>query len=169
MSSNVNPLGPPPGLVEHLKQQLTAIEALPQADAKAINESFAKRYDIAPEKTLAGNGTTQFIYAIPKVLNSRNTLILGPTYSDYAGCLQNARCAFVFAMAHDSNGFHHDIVQVEKQLHQFDTVFICNPNNPTGVLISGDIIKNLCRKYPIYFLLLMNPIFHLFPAANQSL
>jgi threonine-phosphate decarboxylase len=151
MSSNVNPLGPPPGLVEHLKQQLTVIESLPQADAKAVSESFAKRYGIAPEKTLAGNGTTQFIYAIPKVLNSRNTLILGPTYSDYEDACRMHDVPSVFAIAHDSNGFHHDLAHVEKQLYQIDTVFICNPNNPTGVLISGEVIKSLCRKYPRIF------------------
>ncbi len=151
MSSNVNPLGQPPGLAEHLKQQLGEIEALPQADAKAINESFANRYGIAPEKTLAGNGTTQFIYSIPRVLNSRNTLILGPAYSDYADACKMHDVPFAFAMTIDSDGFHHDMVQVEKQLHQFDTVFICNPNNPTGVLISGDVLKNLCHKYPHIF------------------
>jgi threonine-phosphate decarboxylase len=147
MSSNVNPLGPPPGLVEHLKQELSVIESLPQADAKAINESFAQRYDIAPQKTLAGNGTTQFIYAIPKVLNSRNALILGPAYSDYADACKMHDVPVAFAMAHDSNMFNHDMNQVEKQLHQYDTVFICNPNNPTGMLIAGDILINLCHAY----------------------
>ena len=151
MSSNVNPLGPPPGLVEHLQQELSAIEALPQADSKAINESFADRHGISPEKTLAGNGTTQFIYAIPRVLNSRKTLILGPAYSDYADACKMHDVPFAFAMATDSNGFHHDIPQVEKQLPQFDTVFICNPNNPTGAIISGEILKNLCYKYPHIF------------------
>jgi len=151
MSSNVNPLGPPPGMVEHLQHELSVIEALPQADSKAINESFADRYGISPEKTLAGNGTTQFIYAIPKVLNSRRTLILGPAYSDYADACKMNDVPFAFAMAFASNGFHHDIPRVEKQLPQFDTVFICNPNNPTGALISGEILKNLCYKYPHIF------------------
>lgn len=151
MSSNVNPLGPLPGLVEYLKQHLSVIESLPQADAKAINESFACRYGIVPEKTLAGNGTTQFIYAIPKVVDSRKTLILGPAYSDYADACKMHDVPFAFAMAQDSNGFHHDMDQLEKQLYQFDTVFICNPNNPTGVLTSGEILKNLCHKYPHIF------------------
>ena len=151
MSSNVNPLGPPPGLIEHLKQQMIEIETLPQPDAKSINESFADRYGISPENTLAGNGTTQFIYAIPKVLNSRKTLILGPAYSDYADACKMHEVNFDFIMAQESNEFHHDLVQVEKQLPQFDTVFICNPNNPTGVIISGDILKGWCRRYPDIF------------------
>lgn len=151
MSSNVNPLGPPPGLVEHLKQQLAEIEVLPQADAKKIIESFAIRHGISPKKALAGNGTTQFIYAIPKVLNSRKTLILGPAYSDYADACKMNHVSFEFAMAYDTDEFHHDMAQVEKQIPQFDTVFICNPNNPTGVLISGEVLKNLCRKFPRVF------------------
>jgi len=154
MSSNVNPLGPPQGLVAHLKEHMQVIEALPQADAKAINEAFALRYGISPEKTLAGNGTTQFIYAIPKVLGSRNTLILGPAYSDYADACHMHGVPFAYVMARDSNGFHHDMIQVTKKLHQFDTVFVCNPNNPSGVLISAEIIKNLCRRFPhIYFVI----------------
>jgi threonine-phosphate decarboxylase len=151
MSSNVNPLGPPPGLIEHLQEELSVIEALPQADARAINELFAQRHGILPEKTLAGNGTTQFIYAIPRVLDSRRTLIFGPAYSDYADACKMCDVPFDFAMAQDSNGFHHDMVQVEKRFNQYDTVFICNPNNPTGVLISGEILKNLCHKYPHIF------------------
>lgn len=154
MSSNVNPLGPPPGLIEHLKGLLNEIESLPQPDAGSINESFANRYGISPERTLAGNGTTQFIYTIPKVLNSRKALILGPAYSDYADACKMHHVPFVFSMAQDSNGFHHEMALVEKKIPRFDTVFICNPNNPTGVMISGDILKNLCRKYPgIFFVI----------------
>lgn len=151
MSSNVNPLGPPPGLIDYLKQHMSMIKVLPEADAGAVIMAFAGRYTIDPEKILAGNGTTQFIYAIPRVLESRKALILGPTYSDYADACKMHQVPFDFAMAQNSNSFHHDISQVEKQFHRFDTVFICNPNNPTGVLISKEVLKNVCLKYPHTF------------------
>ncbi|MFO8085577.1 MAG: aminotransferase class I/II-fold pyridoxal phosphate-dependent enzyme [Desulfobacterales bacterium] len=154
MSSNVNPLGPPPGLTDWLKEQISVIESLPQADAKNISRVFAERYAIDPEKTLAGNGTTQFIYAIPKVLESRKALILGPAYSDYADACAMHHVPFDFVMAEDGDGFYHDMNYVEKQIQHFDTVFVCNPNNPTGVLISGEVLKNLCRKYPQTFFII---------------
>ena len=148
MSSNVNPLGPPPGLIVTLKNQLSGIEMLPEADARGINEAFARRYAISPEKVLAGNGTTQFIYALPKVLESQKVLILGPAYSDYADACKMHDVSYVYEMAKDSDGFFHDLDKVQKLFHQFDTIFICNPNNPTGVFVPGSVLKKICKKYP---------------------
>ena len=59
MSANVNPLGPMPELVEHLKTNLSAVAALPEVDAGGIVEAFAGYYGIDPGSVMAGNGTTQ--------------------------------------------------------------------------------------------------------------
>ena len=66
MSSNVNPLGPPPGLVTSLIENIHTINALPEVDAGKAVRAFADRYDVDPDLVLAGNGTTQFIYSIPR-------------------------------------------------------------------------------------------------------
>ena len=84
MSSNVNPLGPPPGLQAYLRDNLHVITALPEVDSNSLVRSFAERYDIDSKLVLAGNGSTQFIYSIPQALESKRALILGPTYADYA-------------------------------------------------------------------------------------
>jgi len=98
MSSNVNPIGPPPGLKEHLKEKLDLITALPEVDAKEISTTFANRYGLDPECVLAGNGTTQFIYTIPQVLGTRKALIIGPTYSDYADACTMHKVEFDYAI-----------------------------------------------------------------------
>ena len=84
MSSNINPLGPLPGLVGFLKENLTAITALPQVDARNTAQVFATRNLLDLAQVIAGNGTTQFIYTMPPALDTRRALILGPTYADYA-------------------------------------------------------------------------------------
>jgi threonine-phosphate decarboxylase len=90
MSSNVNPLGPPPGLVDFLKANLNVITALPEVDSSLLVRSFADRYGVDPATVLAGNGSTQFIYSIPPALGIKKALIIGPTYADYALlCLPN--------------------------------------------------------------------------------
>ena len=66
MSSNVNPVGPPPGLNSYLKKHLNVITTLPEVDAKSISKAFAENHDIDPKNVLAGSGTTEFIYTIPK-------------------------------------------------------------------------------------------------------
>ena len=54
MSSNINPLGPPPGLLEHLQRELNAITALPEVDGQSLLEAFADYYQINSDRVLVG-------------------------------------------------------------------------------------------------------------------
>ena len=62
MSSNINPLGALPGLIDHLKERLDRIRVLPEVDGRAAIQAIAALLGVAPERVLAGGGTTQFIY-----------------------------------------------------------------------------------------------------------
>jgi threonine-phosphate decarboxylase len=61
MSSNINPLGPPPGMLEFLKDRLGKITRLPEIDNQETIQYFADYLGIEPDRLLVGNGTTQFI------------------------------------------------------------------------------------------------------------
>ncbi|OQY59364.1 MAG: hypothetical protein B6245_07125 [Desulfobacteraceae bacterium 4572_88] len=154
MSSNVNPLGPPLGLADFLRAHMDAILALPQVDSREMVKIFADRHNIDASLVLAGNGTTQFIYTIPKALETKKACILGPTYADYAdACAMHGRY-HEYLISHEDSDFKMDMDHIQKGTHGFDTVFICNPNNPTGVLIPGDDLEKLCRSQPdTYFVI----------------
>ena len=148
MSSNVNPLDPLPGLVEFIINNISAITALPQVDAKSAVQAFSARYNINPEHVIAGNGTTQFIYAIPQVLETKRALILGPTYADYADACSMHNVRYDYMMAEEPFDFKLDVDAVIEQIKDHDTVFICNPNNPTGTLMLKADLERLCRFHP---------------------
>lgn len=151
MSSNVNPLPPLPALLDHLKNNIHTIKALPEVDAKSITDAFAARYEIHADQVIAGNGTTQFIYAIPHILSTKRALILGPTYSDYADACRLTGAQYDYLITEESAAFSPDIDAVIERTEGYDTVFICNPNNPTGVLIDVTDLHRLCRMYPEVF------------------
>ena len=148
MSSNLNPLGPPPGLFEFLIKNIFVVKTLPDAGATILAERFQKTHGIDKGRVIAGNGTTEFIYSIPKALNIKKALILGPTYSDYEdACLMNRTdCSILTAEA--SNRFHHDPDRIACKAEKADMVFICNPNNPTGTLISSETLRKICLSLP---------------------
>jgi threonine-phosphate decarboxylase len=50
-------------------------------------------------------------------------------------------------MADESREFSPGIEQIDQALDKVDTIFICNPNNPTGALIPADALRNLCRSH----------------------
>lgn len=148
MSSNVNPLGPPHGFIVFLKKNINSITSLPEVDSNEAIIAFSKYYNISTSRVLAGNGTTQFIYSIPKALCSKKVLILGPTYSDYEdSCIMN-KVKYEYIIAEESLSFIPDVDIIKKMIKCFDTIFICNPNNPTGVLINRCDLESLISSYP---------------------
>ncbi len=148
MSSNINPLGPPPGLMDYIKNHLSVINKLPEVDSAEICTAMAKTVGIDPASVVAGAGTTQFIYAMFPVLASKKVLIVGPTYADYADACHLHRIESHYFLAEKDHQFQPDLDQLDRKMNGHDTVVICNPNNPTGVMIPRDRISRLCRNHP---------------------
>jgi threonine-phosphate decarboxylase len=116
-------------------------------DANHTVNAFAGRYHIDPERVIAGNGTTQFIYSIPRILETKKALILGPTYADYADACAMHHIPYDYSTSEESANFEHDIETSSHQIKGYDTVFICNPNNPTGNFTPGGDLEQLCRSH----------------------
>ncbi len=89
MSANVNPLGPMPALIEHLQAGISAIGALPEVDAGGIVAAFSRFYGIDPRQVMAGNGTTELIYLIPRALGVKKSPGGGPHLFRLPGCLHH--------------------------------------------------------------------------------
>lgn len=147
-SSNVNPLGPIPDLVTHLHENIDRITVLPDAAAQPAIHAFATRHQLDPDRVLAGNGTTQFIYLVPAALKSSRVLILGPTYADYADACRMHRVPFEYLQTDANAVYSPDLEAIHRAASAADTVFICNPKNPTGTLLKGADILDLCRNHP---------------------
>lgn len=148
MSSNINPLGALPGLIDHLRDRMDRIRVLPEVDGRAAIRALAGLLGVEPERVLAGCGTTQFIYTACAALASRRVLIVGPTYADYADGCRVHGIEPDFFLTGPAEEFAPDPERLAAALAGCDTVFLCNPNNPTGRLMAHADLVELCRSYP---------------------
>ncbi len=148
MSSNVNPLGPMPELMAHLKDRLDQIRTLPEVDAAAITAAFARTCGLDARQVLAGNGSSEILYMLPRALNPRRAVILGPTYADYADACRLAGVPVHHVLAGPEDGFAPPLDRMAAHLEDGDLVFVCNPNNPTGRLIDARRIASLAAAHP---------------------
>lgn len=148
MSANVNPLGPMPELMAHLKARLPVIAALPEVDAGGIIDAFARYHHIDPSRVMAGNGTTQLIYLIPRAIGARRALVIGPTYADYRDACAMNHVACEHLIFGEADDFIPDLAAVAAHAARADLLFWCNPNNPTGTLVERATLEALCRACP---------------------
>lgn len=168
MSSNINPLGPPPDLIDFLKANLETVTRLPEVDGEQTAAHFANYLGLNADRVLPGNGTTQFIHAIPQVLQSKNVLIVGPTYSDYADACEGNRTRCKILLTRESESFIPGPERLLNSARFFDTVFICNPNNPTGVLMPNDRLHQLCSSCPRSIFIIDESYMPFVPGAKQQ-
>ncbi len=140
-SSNINPYTLP--YIKNFFQKNTnsiaeIISKYPDPEAKELTQKLAEYWDITPENILCGNGATELIYLVPKALNLKHALILIPTFSEYERALKLINAKISFYLLEESKNFVPDwenLINFLKSQNSIDSIFICNPNNPTGNLI----------------------------------
>lgn len=142
MSSNLTPLGAVPGLHEVILSRLDQIAYLPETGSETLIEKFASKYGIKENQIMAGNGTTEFIFALPAITDCHQAVIVNPTYSDYRlACEWQQLPVSNFILKYEEL-FCLNLEKLSSQLKGGELVFICNPNNPTGVLtVSNDLLQ----------------------------
>lgn len=147
MSSNLNPLGPPETIESFICENVMKIRSLPEPDAASMRAGFARFHGMDENRVVAGNGTTWFIYILPLALGSKKVLIAGPTYSDYRDACLMYHTDVEHCLARPENSFQPEVDEISRMAAKADTVFICNPDNPTGALMLKDKIEYLLKKH----------------------
>lgn len=113
--------------------------------------AFSKIKNLDPSRVAPGNGTTWFIYTLLPALKSKRVLISGPSYSDYKDACIMHNIHYTAINSDEKKLFVHDLNKISDMAEKFDTVFICNPSNPTGVLISEKELVSLIKHHPDTF------------------
>jgi len=141
-SSNVNPLGPSSYAIGAAKKALSHVDHYPDPDMAELRWAVSKYFGIKPNQVMCGNGSNALIHLIPHVFRPRKVLIPIPTFSEYAVAAENVGAEVVTFPLKEHNGFRIDPVEMAFALKGVDMAFLCNPNNPTGQVISkGEMLE----------------------------
>ncbi len=145
-SVNLNPFGVPRIIRERWAEFLEAIENYPSVEGQGITRYYLKKFGISSANVLAGNGSTELIYLVPRVLRFKRVLIITPSFHDYerASLLAGAEIER-FPLMPDSNTSTNELIEA---LEYADALWLGRPNNPTGSLLSKKIILDLAGRFP---------------------
>ncbi|WP_029897218.1 cobyric acid synthase [Desulfohalovibrio reitneri] len=148
-SASINPLGPPPWLRHAVAGALGGVCSYPDPEATGLRQAAARRYGCRAGELVAGNGTSDLLFALPRVLKPGRAIIPVPSYRDYeAACL---RAGLLVERVHLSpeHHFHLYFALLEDALERGPAVVILgNPNNPTGRSIPSTDVVRLARNHP---------------------
>jgi threonine-phosphate decarboxylase len=145
-SVNLNPLGPPEIIREHWMEMHEGIQDYPTVEGKGAIRFFCEKLDIGPENCLAGNGSTELIYLVPRALGLRRVLVVTPSYNDYSRASALAGSAVTEYLLLPGASF--DQEEIRKRLEDADALWLGSPNNPTGTLVPREGLLEMADEYP---------------------
>lgn len=134
-SSNVNPLGPPSSAKRAVKRSIRFLERYPDPEMNGLRKAIARYFGIKPGQVICGSGSSGLIRLIPRVFKPKKVLIPVPTFMEYAAAAEDAGGKVVTFPLKEHEGFRVDPLEMAFALKGMDMAFLCNPNNPTGLLI----------------------------------
>ena len=151
-SASVSPLGPPEGLWAELEK--VDLTAYPDPECLELREALASHHGVSIDNILVGNGSTELIHLLARVYISESpgqappyAMQFSPTYGEYVGACEMGGAEMLEVGARRGAGFSWNLNQAEAVIREREPalVFLCNPNNPTGVYLEKKQVSRLCR------------------------
>ncbi|WP_261128898.1 threonine-phosphate decarboxylase CobD [Bacillus sp. Marseille-Q3570] len=147
-SANINPLGPPSELKDKWKDIFHRIIDYPDPHATSLRKGIAEVEQVDPQSILIGNGGAELISLITRLLAGKDVLIVQPAFSEYEKSCHVNGCNISYHQLEDPL-WQLDIDRLQPKLEEVDAVFLCNPNNPTGVQYRFEMVLALidaCKR-----------------------
>ncbi len=144
-SANLNPFGPPHGVIEALSR--TDIAHYPDSEATHLRRVLAKVLGLATNNILVGNGSTELIRlaALAYFSQGDKALIIQPTFGEYEIACRVAGTLIIEQRLLPEKGFQLEVKETTEliQRHHPKGIFITNPNNPTGRYLSRADVERI--------------------------
>lgn len=135
-SANINPLGLAPEVRQAIAQNIDGIVHYPDPAARKLKAALASHYGLPQEQLLLGNGAAELFYLLLHMIRPKRVGLPVPSFSDYQRAAEAVGAEIVFAQLRATEDFQVDIDRLQQELGQVDCIFLGNPNNPTGKLLT---------------------------------
>lgn len=138
LDSNENPLGPFPEAIEAIRGALAHAGRYPRFMGTGLVQALARSHGAAPENITLGSGSGEILrMAVDAFTSASRGLVAGlPTFESPAGRARQLGRPLVEVPV-DTATLQLDLDLVASKSRDAGLVFVCNPNNPTGLLHPG--------------------------------
>lgn len=143
-SANTNPYGTPKGVLDAITKALPDIHQYPDPYCRELVRAIAACEGVPESYILCGNGAAELIHCYCQAVRPDSALEFAPTFSEYAHALEKTDCRMIRYLLREDADFSplEDLLTFAVEAWP-QAIFLCNPNNPTGRLISREILMNL--------------------------
>ena len=145
-SANINPSGLNKNVKNAMINALDKIEKYPDISYFNLKKSISDYENIDIKNLVLGNGAAEVIFNIIRGLKPKKVLLPAPTFSEYEEAVLSIDGSIEYYHLKEEDNFKLNNELINSLNESIDMIFICNPNNPTGVLTKNTFIEKLAKK-----------------------
>lgn len=159
-SANCNPLGTPQSVKQAIIDSVDDLSDYPRVGCGPLKEAIADHEHTKKEYLICGNGAADLIFSLCRALSPKKAILLAPTFAEYEQALVSVGCTVKRFYLQENADFCVDESYLDMLEERPDMVFLCNPNNPTGITITQELLyKILCRCTELGIFLVVDECF----------
>jgi len=173
LASNENPLGTSPKAIAAMQAELAKLNLYPESTCPELTEAVAARLGMPPESLLFDNGGDAILSSIAQafVNPGDEAIMANPSFVSYPTSVQimSGRCVLVPLDA----DYRHDLPAMAAAITpRTKLIYVCNPNNPTGTIVTKRETDWLLERVPEHALVVFDEAYYDFvenPEYPQTL
>lgn len=148
LASNENPIGPSPKALAVLSEVAATLNRYPDGGAYRLRGALAERWKVSPDHVILGNGSDEIIGLLARAFLSPGdeAVMASNTFVIYKMEVTAAHGVPVTVPMKDGR---HDLPAMAAAVtDRTRLMFLCNPNNPTGTMVSATDVQALLDRLP---------------------
>ncbi len=162
LASNENPLGPSPKALAAMRETLERSHFYPDGGGYYLREAIAQRLGLERANIILGCGSNEIIEFIGKAFLNPGDEIIAARHAFVVYKLMATLFGATTIEVPDP-GFAHDLnAMLAAITPKTKEVFIANPNNPTGTLLSQEQIDAFMAKVPEHVVVVFDEAYYEF-------
>ncbi len=172
LASNENPLGPSAKAVAVLGEVGPTLHRYPDGGAFRLRRALAGRWKVAPDQVVLGNGSDEILGLLARAFLSPGdeAVMADQTFVIYKMEVMAAHGVPVEVPLKD---WRHDLpAMAEAVTDRTRLLFLCNPNNPTGTMVTAQEVQELMARIPDQVIVVFDEAYYEYvqhPAFPDSL
>jgi histidinol-phosphate aminotransferase len=157
LSSNEHPAGPVPAAIAAMTAELGCLNRYPEGSSEALREKLSRRHNVPIDQVVVGAGSNELLRLVGQcVLRPGDEIVYAwPSFVVYP------MVANIFGATHVkvplAEGEVHDLeAMLAAVTERTRIVFLCNPNNPTGTIVTRKALESFLERVPDHVLLVLD-------------
>ena len=145
-SANINPLGMPKAVIQAAYEGILSSVNYPDIHCGKLREALSFKEGIQKEHIICGNGAAELIFSLTAAIKPKKALLAAPGFAEYEQALRINGCEVVYYLLKEEQGFELQEDYLESITPDLDLLFLCVPNNPTGLVSPKDFLAKILDK-----------------------